>query len=194
MLAVFKILAEAVVLAKAMFVSLLPLAIVRWTEGRGLLLMGMGPGLVLPAVEPSGGLFWAVATSERLQTMAEGRAGEAVSPPVARASVETVTAPESTVWLTSAGRAEVSPKGFMLTVTKTPLGAVALAAAVSPSVVLLVGPGVSTVVSGVADSVVPVADKVSAEAVDSVRWDFASVESGKVDVSGMDRTFPPGGL
>lgn len=82
-LAVFKILAEAVVLAKAMFVSLLPLAIVRWTEGRGLLLKGMGPGLVLPVVEASRGLFSAVATSERLQTMAEGRAGEAVSSPVA---------------------------------------------------------------------------------------------------------------
>lgn len=59
--------AEAVVLAKAMSVSWLLLAVVRWTEGRGLLLMGTGPLVVLSVVEVSERVdSLTVATSERL--------------------------------------------------------------------------------------------------------------------------------
>lgn len=46
----------------------------------------------------------------------------------------------------------------------------------------------------VADSVVPAVDKVSEEVVVPVRYDFASVKSGKADVSGVDKVFPPVGL
>lgn len=95
------------------------------------------------------------------------------------------------MWLVvSTERDEFSSNTFMLTVTKVPLGAVALAAVVSISVVLLM----VSVMSGVADSVALAADKVSAEAVVLVRCDFASVESGKVDVSGVDRASCPTGL
>lgn len=99
------------------------------------------------------------------------------------------------MWLViSTERAEVSSKGFMLVVTKVPLEVVALAAVVSLSVVLSVRSKVSTVVSDVADSVVPAVDKVSEEVVVPVRYDFASVKSGKADVSGVDKVFPPVGL
>ena len=105
--------------------------------------------------------------------------------------MEIVTAPETSVWLVvSTERDEFSSKRFMLTVTKVPLGAVALAAVVSISVVLLM----VSVMSGVADSVVLAVDKVSAEVVVLARCDVTSVESGKADVSGVDRAFPPVGL
>lgn len=109
--------------------------------------------------------------------------------------MEIVTAPETSVWLViSTERAAVSSKGFMLIVTKVPLAVVALAAVVSRSVVLLVRSKVSTVVSGVADSVGPAVDKVSEEAVVPVRYDFVSVKSGEADVSGVGKVFPPMGL
>lgn len=95
------------------------------------------------------------------------------------------------MWLVvSTERDEFSSKRFTLTVTKLPLGAVALAAVVSISVVLLM----VSVMSGVADPVALAADKVSAEAVVLARCDFASVESGKADVSGVDRASPLVGL
>lgn len=94
----------------------------------------------------------------------------------------------------STERAEVSSKGFMLIVTKVPLEVVALAADVSLSVVLLLESKVSTMVSGVANSVVPAVDKVSEEVVVPARYDFASVKSGKADISGVDKVFPPVGL
>lgn len=75
----------------------------------------------------------------------------------------------------------------MLTVTKVPLGAVALAAVVSP-VRLLAVCRVST------DSVVLSADKASEGLVVLVRCAFALVKSGKADVSGMVGVFPPVGL
>lgn len=70
MLAILEVFAEAVVLAKVMSVSWLLLAAARWTEGRGLLLMGTGPRVVLSVVvlsvvsERVDSLM--VATSERL--------------------------------------------------------------------------------------------------------------------------------
>lgn len=110
-------------------------------------------------------------------------------------SVEIVTAPETLVWLAvSTEGAKVSSKGFMLTVSGAPLGVVALAAVVSPSVMLLAMCGVSTVVSGVTDPVVLVVDKIPEEVVVLVRCDFASVKSGKADVIGVDKVFPPVGL
>lgn len=116
-------------------------------------------------------------------------------PTVDPAPVELVTAPETWVWLVvSTERAEVSSKGFMLTVTKVPLGVVALAAVVSPTVVILAMSGVSTVVSGLVDSVTLAVDKVSEEVVVLVRYGSASVKSGKTDVSGLDEVFPPVGL
>lgn len=79
----------------------------------------------------------------------------------------------------------------MLTVTKVPLGVVALAAVVSP-VRLLVACGVSVgVVSGVTDPEVLAVDKISEGVVVLVRCDFASVKLGKADVSGVDRVSPP---
>lgn len=117
-------------------------------------------------------------------------------PTVDSASVKIVIAPETLVWLAvSTERGKVCSKGFMLTVIKIPLEVVAGAAVDSPSVVLLVVCGVSTVVSRVTDSVVLAVDKVSEEAMILVRCDFASVKSGKGDVSGVDRVpLPPVGL
>lgn len=67
MLAILEVFAEAVVSAKVMPVSWLLLAAARWTEGRGLLLMGMGPLVVLSVVEVSERVdSLMVATSERL--------------------------------------------------------------------------------------------------------------------------------
>lgn len=116
-------------------------------------------------------------------------------PTVDPAPVELVTAPETWVWLVvSTERAEVFSKGFMLTVTKVPLGVVALAAVVSPTVVILAVSGVSTVVSGLADSVTLAVDKISGEVVVLVRCGSASVKLGKTDISGLDKAFPPVGL
>lgn len=50
------LLAKAVVLTKVMFASRLLLAIVRWTEGKGLPLMGTDPLVVLSVVEGCEGL------------------------------------------------------------------------------------------------------------------------------------------
>lgn len=112
-------------------------------------------------------------------------------PTVDPASAEIITAPKTSVWpVVSTEGDEVSSKGFMLTVTKVPLGLVALAAVVSP-MKLLVSCGVSTVVSGVTDSDVLAVDKISEEGVVLVRCDSASVKLGKADVSGVDRGFPP---
>lgn len=67
MLVVFKVFTEAVVLAKVVLFSWLLLAVVRWTEGRGLLLMGTVPLNVLSVVEGSERVeLTIVATSERL--------------------------------------------------------------------------------------------------------------------------------
>ena len=67
MLAVFEVFAESVVLAEVMSVSWLLLIVGRRTEGRGLLLMRIGPLVVLCVVEVSEWVnFWVVATSERL--------------------------------------------------------------------------------------------------------------------------------
>lgn len=52
-LAVFKVFAEAVVLAKVVFSSWLLSAVVGWTEGRGLVQSGMGPLVLLSVVEVS---------------------------------------------------------------------------------------------------------------------------------------------
>ena len=79
----------------------------------------------------------------------------------------------------STERAELSSKRFLLTVTKVPLGVLALAAVVSFSGVLLR----MTVTAGVTDSVAWAIVQVSAEVVFLVRCDFASVESGKADLS-----------
>lgn len=80
----------------------------------------------------------------------------------------------------------------MLTVTKVVLGVVVLAAAVSPSMVLLTGSGVSTVVSDCGS--VPLApDTVSADVMVLVKSDSDSVESSKADTSEVDRAFPPVG-
>lgn len=107
--------------------------------------------------------------------------------------MEIVTTPETSVWLiVSTERTEVSSKGLVLTVTKV-LGVMGSAVVSSPSVVLLAVSGISTVVSGVAGSGTLVADEVSADVMVSVRCDSASVESGKVDISGGDRAFPPVG-
>lgn len=108
--------------------------------------------------------------------------------------MEIATASKTSVCLVVATEgAEVSSKGFVLTVTKVPLGLVTLAAVVSP-VRLLVACGGSTVVSGVTDSVVLAVDKVSEEVVVLVRCDIASLKSGKADIPGVDRVFPPVGL
>lgn len=112
-------------------------------------------------------------------------------PPVDPIPVEIVT--ETSEWLVSTERPEVSSKEFVLTVTKVVLGVVVLAAAVSPSVVLLPGSGVSTVVSGMAGSVALAPDKVSADVMVSVMSDSASVESSKADTSEGDMVFPPVG-
>lgn len=123
--------------------------------------------------------------------MAENLAGEVTLPTVDPAPLEIVTAPESSVWLVvSTESTEFSSKGFMLTVTKFPLGVVALAAVVSTSAVL----SMVDVTSGVADAVALAADKTLAEVVVLGRCDLASVESGKADVSGANRAFPPVGL
>lgn len=67
MLAILELFGEAVVLAKVISVSWLLLAAARWTEGRGPLLMGMGPLVVLSVVEVSERVdSLMVATSERL--------------------------------------------------------------------------------------------------------------------------------
>lgn len=67
MLAILEVFAEAVVLAKVRSVSWLLLAAYRWTEGRGLLLMGAGPLVVLSVVEVSERVdSLMVATSVRL--------------------------------------------------------------------------------------------------------------------------------
>lgn len=50
------LLAKAVVLTKVVFASRLLLAIVRWTEGKGLPLMGTDPLVVLSVVEGCKGL------------------------------------------------------------------------------------------------------------------------------------------
>lgn len=81
----------------------------------------------------------------------------------------------------------------MLTVTKVLLG-VALAAVISPSVVLLAVNGVSTVVLGEADSVALAVDKVSEGTVVLVRCDFVSVKSGETEISGVDKVFSLVGL
>lgn len=66
-LAVFKVFAEAVVLAEVMSVSWLLLVVVRRTEGIELLLMGTGPLVVLRMVDVSEWVyFWMGAISERL--------------------------------------------------------------------------------------------------------------------------------
>lgn len=117
--------------------------------------------------------------------MAEDSAQEVALPAVDPASVEIVTAPKTSAWLVvSTEGAEVSPKGFF---TEVPLGVVASAAAVSP-VRLLAACGVS------ADSVVLSVDEASEGGVVLVRCGFALVKSGKADVSGADRVFPPVGL
>lgn len=81
----------------------------------------------------------------------------------------------------------------MLTVTKVVLGVVVLAPAVSPSMVLLTGSGVSTVVSGMTGSVPLAPDTVSADVMVLVKSDSDSVESSKADTSEADRAFPPVG-
>lgn len=102
--------------------------------------------------------------------------------------MEIGTAPKTSEWLVvSTEGAEDSSKGFMLTVTKAPLGVVASAAVVSPVRRLAVC-GVS------ADSVVLSVDKASEGVVALVRCGFALVRSGKADVSGVDGVFLPVGL
>lgn len=99
------------------------------------------------------------------------------------------------MWLgVSSEKAEVSPEGSMLTVTKVPLRVVPLPAVVSVSAVLPVGGGVSTVASGVADSVALAVDKASAKVVDLVMYDLMSEGSGKADVPEVDKAFTPVGL
>lgn len=67
MLAGVGVFAEAVVLAKVMSASWLLLTTVRWTEERGLLLMGTGPLVVLSVAEVSEGVkCLMVPTSEKL--------------------------------------------------------------------------------------------------------------------------------
>lgn len=94
-LAVFKVFVGA----KVVSVPWLLLSIVRWTEGRGLLLMGTGPLVVLPMVEVSERVAFltGVATSEKLWTVAEDRAVDITLPTVDPASVEIVTAPGTSV-------------------------------------------------------------------------------------------------
>lgn len=107
--------------------------------------------------------------------------------------MEIVTTPETSVWLVvSTERTEVSSKGLVLTVTKV-LGVMGSAVVSSPSVVLLAVSEISTVVSGVAGSGTLAADEVSADVMVLVRCDSALVESGKVDISGGDKAFPPVG-
>lgn len=102
--------------------------------------------------------------------------------------METVIIPEILVSLVvSTERAELSSKRFLLTVTKVPLGVVALAAVISFSEVLLR----VTVTAGVTDSVAWAIVQVSTEVVFLVRCDFASVESGKADLSEVVRACPP---
>lgn len=87
--------------AKVVSVSWLLLAIVGWTEGRGLLLMGTGPLVVLSMVEVSERVecLTVVATSEKLWTVAEDPAVDVTLPTGGPASVEIVTAPETSVRL-----------------------------------------------------------------------------------------------
>lgn len=101
--------------------------------------------------------------------------------------MKTVIIPEILVSLVSTERAELSSKRFLVTVTKVPLGVVALAAVISFSEVLLR----MTVTAGVIDSVAWAIIQVSTEVVFLVRCDFASVESGKTDLSGVVRACPP---
>lgn len=97
-LAVLAVFAEAVDLAKVMSVPWLLLAVVRWAEGRGLLLTGTGPLVVLSVVDISERVdLLMVATSERLYTTAEVPAEEVALPTVDPASVETITAPKTSV-------------------------------------------------------------------------------------------------
>lgn len=107
---------------------------------------------------------------------------------VVASSVKTVIIPEILVSLVvSTERPELSSKRPLLTVTKVPLGLVALAAVVSFSGVLL---GMA-VPAGVTDSVEWAIVQVSTEVVFLVRCDFASVESGEADLSGGDRACSP---
>ena len=110
---------------------------------------------------------------------------------IVASSVKSVIIPEILMSLVvSTERAELSSKRFLLTVTKVPLGVLALAAVVSFSGVLLR----MTVTAGVTDSVAWAIVQVSAEVVFLVRCDFASVESGKADLSVGDRACPPAEL
>lgn len=151
--------------------------------------MGTGPPVVLSVVEVSERVAsLMVATSERLWPIVEDSAQEVALSTVDPASMEIVTAPKISAWLiVSTEWAEVSSKGFMLTVTKVPLEGVASVAAISP-VRLLAACGVS------ADSVVLSVGKASEGVVVLVRCGFALVKSGKADVSGVDGVFPPVGL
>lgn len=195
LLAAFEVFAEVVVLTKVMFASRLLLAIVRWTEEKGLLLMGTDPWVVLSVVEGWEGVaFLLVAMWVWLEAEAESPAGEATLPTVDPVSVEIVTAPKTSVWLVvSTERTEVSSMGLMLTVTKVVLGVVGSATIVSPSMLLLAVSRVSTVVSGVAGSVALAAAEVSAEVMVSVKCDSASVESNTFDTSEGDKAFLPVG-
>lgn len=194
-LAIIRVFAEAVVLAKAVLAPWLLLAVVRLTEGRGPLLMGKLLLVVLSGVKVSEGVeFLMVATSEGLWAIVEDIAGVVVWSVVDSASVEIGTASETSVWLiVSAEKAAVSSKECVLTVTKVPLG-VAASTVVSLSLALVVVSGGSTVVPGVADSAGLGVNKVLTEIVVLVMCDFGSVESGKADVSRMDKAFTLVGL
>lgn len=184
--------AEAVVLAKVLFVPRLLLAVVGGTEGRGSLLVGKGPLVVTSAVGVSEGVKFLMVAFEGLQEEAEPPAKEAVLHTADPASVGTRAAPETLTQLgVSTERAEVSSRGFPLPVDRVPLRVVALGAVTSLSVALLVGSGVPTVASGAVDSVVPAVDRVSAEAVASVLCGFASVESGRAGGLEVGEAFIP---
>lgn len=174
LLVVFKVLAKVVVLTEVMFASRLLFAIIRWAEGKVLLLMETDPSIVLSVVRGCEGLeFLLVAPWLWLSAAA----GEATLPTVDPVSVEIVITPETSVWLVvSVERTAVSFQGPMLTVTKVVLGVMGSAAVVPPSMVLLAGSGVSAGVSGVTGSVALAADEISVEVMVLVRCGSALVE------------------
>lgn len=89
---------EVMVLAEVTLVSCLLLALVRWTGGGGLLLVGKALLIVSSVVKVSERVeFLTVSPSEELETEAEDPAKEVILPSVGAALAETVTAPDTVV-------------------------------------------------------------------------------------------------
>lgn len=158
--------------------------------------MGKELLVVLPVVKVSEGVeFLVAATAEEMLTETKEAVKEVTSPTVDPATVGTVVVPKTSVWFcVSMEKAEVSSNGFLLIVTKLPMGVGVLGTVVSLSLMPLVGSVASRVVTRVTDSEVLVVDKVSVEAVVLGMFGSGSVELDKADVSEVDRAVTSVGL